>query len=82
MQETAANIRAIRLEPPGTDAMTATITTFEASDQLLVLGETLRPLLTNAMGSSIEIFRYQWTSGLGSTTPRSSVGRDLCRAGR
>jgi len=37
-------------------SMTATITTFEASDQLLVLGETLRPLLTNAMGSSIEIF--------------------------
>ena len=30
--------------------------TLEASDSLFVLGETLRPLLTNAMGSSIEIF--------------------------
>ncbi len=36
--------------------MTGTITTLEASDSLLVLGETLRPLLTNAMGSPIEIF--------------------------
>ncbi len=36
--------------------MTATITTLEASDKLLVLGETLRPLLTNAMGSAVEIF--------------------------
>ena len=36
--------------------MTGTITTFEDSDSLLVLGETLRPLLTNAMGSPIEIF--------------------------
>ena len=36
--------------------MTATITTIEASEQLSVLGETLRPLLTNAMGSAIEIF--------------------------
>ena len=36
--------------------MTGTITTLEASDNLLVLGETLRPLLTNAMGSPIEIF--------------------------
>ena len=36
--------------------MTATINTLEASDRLFVLGETLRPLLTNDMGSSIEIF--------------------------
>ena len=36
--------------------MTGTISTLEASDNLLVLGETLRPLLTNAMGSPIEIF--------------------------
>lgn len=36
--------------------MTATINTLEASDSLFVLGETLRPLLTNAMGSAIEIF--------------------------
>jgi quercetin dioxygenase-like cupin family protein len=36
--------------------MSGTITTVEASDNLFVLGETLRPLLTNAMGSSLEIF--------------------------
>lgn len=36
--------------------MPGTITTIEASDNLFVLGETLRPLLTNAMGSSLEIF--------------------------
>ena len=36
--------------------MNATVTTLEASDRLFVLGETLRPLLTNAMGSAIEIF--------------------------
>jgi quercetin dioxygenase-like cupin family protein len=36
--------------------MSGTITTVNASDSLLVLGETLRPLLTNAMGSSLEIF--------------------------
>ncbi len=36
--------------------MPATISTLEASNNLFVLGETLRPLLTNAMGSSLEIF--------------------------
>jgi quercetin dioxygenase-like cupin family protein len=36
--------------------MTATINTIEASDNLFVLGETLRPLLTNAMGSAVEVF--------------------------
>ena len=36
--------------------MSGTITTVDASDTLFVLGETLRPLLTNAMGSSLEIF--------------------------
>jgi quercetin dioxygenase-like cupin family protein len=36
--------------------MSGTITTIDASDHLLVLGETLRPLLTNAMGASLEIF--------------------------
>ena len=36
--------------------MKATINTIEASDNLFVLGESLRPLLTNAMGSSVEIF--------------------------
>src|SRR4051812_46332275 len=37
-------------------AMTGTVNTLEAADRFLVLGETLRPLLTNAMGSAIEIF--------------------------
>jgi quercetin dioxygenase-like cupin family protein len=36
--------------------MSGTITTVDASDHLFVLGETLRPLLTNLMGSSLEIF--------------------------
>ena len=36
--------------------MNATFNTLNASANLLVLGETLRPLLTHAMGSSIEIF--------------------------
>ena len=46
--------------------MTATINTLESSDQLFVLGETLRPLLTNAMGSAIEIFD---TSGPANSGP-------------
>jgi quercetin dioxygenase-like cupin family protein len=50
--------------------MTATITTFEASEQLSVLGETLRPLLTNAMGSTIEIFD---TSGPSDSGPPPHV---------
>jgi hypothetical protein len=36
--------------------MSGTITTIDTSDRLVVLGETLRPLPTNAMGSSLEIF--------------------------
>jgi quercetin dioxygenase-like cupin family protein len=36
--------------------MKGTINTIDASDNLFVLGETLRPLLTNAMGSAVEIF--------------------------
>jgi quercetin dioxygenase-like cupin family protein len=36
--------------------MTGTVNTIEATDNLFVLGETLRPLLTNAMGSAVEIF--------------------------
>ena len=36
--------------------MTGTVNTIEATDSFFVLGETLRPLLTNAMGSAIEIF--------------------------
>lgn len=45
--------------------MTATITTLESSDKLLVLGETLRPLLTNAMGSAVEIFDTSGPAGSG-----------------
>jgi quercetin dioxygenase-like cupin family protein len=36
--------------------MTGTITTTEGSEKLSVMGEILRPLLTHAMGSEIEIF--------------------------
>jgi quercetin dioxygenase-like cupin family protein len=46
--------------------MPAIITTLDASDKLFVLGETLRPLLTNAMGSAIEIFD---TSGPANSGP-------------
>lgn len=36
--------------------MTGTINTLESTARHEVLGETLRPLVTNAMGSSVEIF--------------------------
>jgi len=36
--------------------MLGTINTLATTDKLFVLGETLRPLLTNAMGASVEIF--------------------------
>lgn len=36
--------------------MTGTISNVESSENLLALGEALRPLLTNEMGSSVEIF--------------------------
>ena len=42
--------------------MGGTITT-STSDSLFVLGETLRPLLTNAMGSAIEIFDTRGPAG-------------------
>ncbi|MBV9315311.1 MAG: cupin domain-containing protein [Pseudonocardia sp.] len=45
--------------------MPGTITTIDASDNLFVLGETLRPLLTNAMGSSLEIFDTSGPAGAG-----------------
>ena len=35
--------------------MPATINTLDTAAQLLVLGESIRPLMTNAMGSSIEV---------------------------
>src|SRR4051794_3158441 len=37
-------------------AMAGTTNTLENSKKLFVLGETLRPLLTHASGSSIEVF--------------------------
>jgi quercetin dioxygenase-like cupin family protein len=36
--------------------MPGTVTSIDTSENLFVLGETLRPLLTNAMGSALEIF--------------------------
>ena len=45
--------------------MAGTITTLDASEHHFVLGESLRPLLTNAMGSSIEIFDTSGPAGGG-----------------
>ena len=45
--------------------MAGTVTTLEATAHHVVLGETLRPLLTNAMGSSIEIFDTSGPEGAG-----------------
>ena len=45
--------------------MAGTIHTVEASDRHFVLGESLRPLLTNDMGSSIEIFDTSGPAGSG-----------------
>ena len=45
--------------------MAGTINTLEATDNHLVLGESLRPLLTNAMGSSIEVFDTSGPAGGG-----------------
>jgi len=45
--------------------MTGTINSIEESDSHFVLGETLRPLLTNAMGSAIEIFDTRGPSSAG-----------------
>jgi quercetin dioxygenase-like cupin family protein len=45
--------------------MTATITTLDTSESLHVMGETLRPLLTNDMGSAIEIFDTSGPAGTG-----------------
>ena len=35
--------------------MTITTTTLDTADNNFVLGETLRPLLTHAMGSAVEV---------------------------
>ena len=45
--------------------MAATFTPLEATDTHFVMGETLRPLLTNAMGSAIEIFDTRGPAGAG-----------------
>src|SRR5258706_10699541 len=45
--------------------MTGTQTGAEAQESHYVLGETLRPMLTNAMGSSIEIFDTKGVPGGG-----------------
>jgi quercetin dioxygenase-like cupin family protein len=45
--------------------MPATINTLDATDDHHVLGESLRPLLTNEMGSSIEIFDTSGPAGAG-----------------
>lgn len=49
--------------------MPGTITTIEASEELFVLGETVRPLLTDAMGSSLEIVDTSGPAG-GGPPPR------------
>src|ERR1700750_1951415 len=45
--------------------MAGTINTLDATDNHYVLGESLRPLLTNDMGSSIEIFHTSGPAGGG-----------------
>jgi quercetin dioxygenase-like cupin family protein len=52
----AVNPAGIETLTEGGCSMPGTITTVDATDSLFVLGETLRPLLTNAMGASLEIF--------------------------
>ena len=45
--------------------MTAIVTTPDQHDPLLVIGERLRPLLTNEMGSNVEIYDTQGDEGMG-----------------
>lgn len=45
--------------------MAGTTNTLEESDNHYVLGETLRPLLNNDMGSSIEVFDTSGPAGAG-----------------
>ena len=71
MHEDASNFR----KPTPTIeelCMTGTVNTLAHSKSLFVLGETLRPLLTNAMGSSIEIFD---TSGPANSGPPAHTHR-------
>jgi quercetin dioxygenase-like cupin family protein len=45
--------------------VTAIISTIEESETLTVIGETLRPLLTNDMGSAIEVYDTAGDEGMG-----------------
>jgi quercetin dioxygenase-like cupin family protein len=45
--------------------MTASENAVESAESHFILGETLRPMLTNAMGSSIEIFDTKGVAGGG-----------------
>ncbi|MEM7339625.1 MAG: cupin domain-containing protein [Actinomycetota bacterium] len=45
--------------------MTAIITTVDESENLTVIGETLRPLLTTEMGSSVEVYDTAGDEGMG-----------------
>jgi quercetin dioxygenase-like cupin family protein len=45
--------------------MTITTTTLDTADSNFVLGETLRPLLTHAMGSAVEVFDTSGPAGAG-----------------
>ena len=50
--------------------MTAMTNTIDESESFFVLGESLRPLLTNAMGSAIEVFD---TSGPADSGPPTHI---------
>ena len=45
--------------------MSTIITTIDETEELTVIGETMRPLLTNTMGSSIEIYDTAGDEGMG-----------------
>jgi quercetin dioxygenase-like cupin family protein len=56
--------------------MAGTINHLDATDSHEVLGESLRPLLTNAMGSSIEVFDTSGPAGSG-PPPHSHVWEEV-----
>lgn len=45
--------------------MSAIITTIDDTEELTVIGETMRPLLTNDMGSSVEVYDTAGDEGMG-----------------
>ena len=59
--------------------MTITTTTLDTADNNFVLGETLRPLLTHAMGSAVEGLRHQRPCRGGAAAASPPVGRRLRR---